>query len=307
MFEVFRNTKNNEPIVIAVLDIKTNHLVGLLAAVIQKEYPGIFGSLTARSIIFGGPLIVNEDVEITELLVQHYNEIIKKRVIYSQVRNLWKQDSSIKTFKENGYKYEEHLNILVDLQKNEDELWKDVHSKRRNEIRRARKEGTIVQELKNEVEIKEAYNILKEVYGRARLPLHDRSMFKAAYDILLPQNMIKFFGAINDGKIIGTIVVLCYKDRIYDWYAGSYREFYGKYPNDLLPWGVFLWGKKNGFKVFDFGGAGKPGVPYGVRDYKLKFGGNIVNYGRYNKIHHPIIYIISSACFKLWKLGQKTR
>ena len=39
-------------------------------------------------------------------------------------------------------------------------------------------------------------------------------------------------------------------------------------------------------------GLGKPQDKYGVRDFKLRFGNNLVNYGRFgrrNKILYPIV------------------
>jgi len=72
-------------------------------------------------------------------------------------------------------------------------------------------------------------------------------------------------------------------------------------PNDVLPWHIFLWGKQNGFKVFDFGGAGKPNIPYGVRDYKLKFGGKLVNFGRFELIHKPVLYRLGLIGLFLFK------
>jgi lipid II:glycine glycyltransferase (peptidoglycan interpeptide bridge formation enzyme) len=300
MFDVLAATKNNEPGLVAAVD-SDGRPVGLMVYTIQEESGGLLGRLSARSIVRGGPLALDDNKEIIQSLINHYNKHVKPKAIYTQYRNFWDQEKEIELFKKNGFKYEEHLNILVNLEKSEDELWKDVHSKRRNEIRRARKEGTTARELTTHEELETSYRILNDVYTRAKLPLHDKTMFDAATKILHPKGMIRFFGAINGGKIIGTIVVLCYKQRVFDWYAGSYREHYNKYPNDLLPWEVFLWGKKNGYTLFDFGGAGKPGVPYGVRDYKKKFGGTFVNYGRYEKIHKPLLMKAASAGFKLWR------
>ena len=304
MFDVYQATKNNKPFLIAALDDKGNRVVGLLISVLQKEYAGVVGSFTARSITWGGPLASVDNTEIIELLIKQYNKIIKGKVIYSQFRNLWDQENFIDAFKKNGYLYEEHMNIHVDLGKTEKVLWKEVNAKRRNEIRRARKEGTTFRELNLKDEIDQAFGILKEVYFRVKSPLHDKSLFDSAFKILHPKGMIKFFGAINHGKIIGIIIVLCYKDCIYDWYAGSFQKYHDKYPNDLLPWEVFLWGKKNGFKIFDFGGAGKPGKPYGVRDYKKKFGGEFVSFGRYEKVHKPVLMKIGRLGYELW---QKVR
>ena len=78
-------------------------------------------------------------------------------------------------------------------------------------------------------------------------------------------------------------------------------EYYKKYPNDLLPWEIFLWGIKNKYSTFDFGGAGKPDIPYGVRDYKKKFGGEIVEYGRYLNVHSPSLMRLGRLGLKIWK------
>ena len=300
MFAVLDAAKYNQPGLVAAVN-SDGTPVGLLVYTIQKESGGLFGPLSARSIVRGGPLALNDDKEIIQALIDLYNKQIRSKAVYTQYRNFWDQKEDIELFKQNGCIYEEHLNILIDLGKTEDELWKDVYSKRRNEIRRARKEGTTARELTTHDELETSYNILHHVYTRAKLPLHHKTMFDAAAEILLPKGMIRFFGAINNNEIIGTIVVLCYKQRIFDWYAGSSSQHYNKYPNDLLPWEVFLWGKKKGYTLFDFGGAGKPGVPYGVRDYKKKFGGTFVNFGRYEKIHKPLLMKAASTGFKLWQ------
>jgi serine/alanine adding enzyme len=56
------------------------------------------------------------------------------------------------------------------------------------------------------------------------------------------------------------------------------------------------WGVENGYRVYDFGGAGKPDEEYGVRDFKAKFGGKLVCYGRN-------VYVHSQVRLELSKLG----
>lgn len=301
MFDLLSETRNNQPGLAAVTD-ETGDIAALMVYAVQYEVTKWLGPLTARAVVRGGPLVSGNDQTVLQVLLEGYDKVIKRKIVYTQLRNAWEQDPKMaEVFKTNGYLYEDHLNILLDLEKSEEQLWKEVHSKRRNEIRRARKEGATTRELTNPGEIDTAYAILKDVYNRAKLPLHHKSMFDSAVKILGPKGMIRYFGAFVDEKLIGTIVALCYKDTIFDWYAGSYRQYYKKYPNDLLPWEVFLWGKENGYQQFDFGGAGKPGVPYGVRDYKKKFGGQLVNHGRYEKSHHPMVMKAAAAAFKLWR------
>jgi lipid II:glycine glycyltransferase (peptidoglycan interpeptide bridge formation enzyme) len=256
--------------------------------------------MSRRCIVWGGPLVIGENIDVGGKFLHKFKEIAQQKFIYSQFRNLFDTSNLKLVFSNLSWKYEEHLDILIDLTKTEEELWKDVNSKRRNEIRRAEREGTTFDIVSNYGQFEDTYNILREVYDRAKLPLPNYDFFEKAYKILNPEHL-KIFIALNEGKIIGTMYTLCYKGVIYDWYAGSYQKFYSKYPNDLIPWKVFLWGKKNGFHTFDFGGAGKPNIPYGVRDYKKKFGGEFVNYGRYEKIHKPIFFRIAKLGFIIYQ------
>ena len=46
-------------------------------------------------------------------------------------------------------------------------------------------------------------------------------------------------------------------------------------------------------------GAGKPNEDYGVRDFKLQFGGELVEHGRYNNIFNPSLYKIGLLGIKI--------
>jgi len=60
--------------------------------------------------------------------------------------------------------------------------------------------------------------------------------------------------------------------------------------------------------VYDFGGAGKPDEPYGVRDFKAKFGGKLINYSRNTSSHSPRWLAVSKVGYqiyrKLWSFQQ---
>jgi lipid II:glycine glycyltransferase (peptidoglycan interpeptide bridge formation enzyme) len=299
MCEVYQNSKKYEPVFLAVVN-NQDEISGTLLAVIQKEYSGVLGNFTARSIIQGGPLIKDDDPDVLGFVLKEYDEIIKKKAIYSQFRNFWDWGYSREIFIKNGFEFEEHLNILIDLTKTEEQLWKEVYSKRRNEVRRATKEGVCFSIEHTEDSLKKCYGILQKVYSRAKLPIPDYNFFYNLYRMGSNSKLI-IFCACYESKIIGCMLALSFKDTIHDFYAGSMVKFYNKYPNDLIPWEVFKWGKENNYKVFDFGGAGKPDVPYGVRDYKKKFGGAFVNYGRYEKIHKPLLMQIGKLGLKLWQ------
>lgn len=276
-------------------------LVGVLLYFIQvQSTKPVLSFLSSRSIIWGGPVTKANDRETIEGLLQHY-KASKPSTIYTQVRNLVDTSSYKDLFKALDYTYEEHLTILVDLNRPEDDLWKDVYSKRRNQIRRAQKEGCTVDRQTTIAGLRDCYPILEEVYTRAKLPLPALSHFEALLQFSDDQSGLCIFTVTWQDQIIACMLCLAFGEHLFDYYAGAYSAHYKKYPNDLLPWEVFIWARKHDFTLFDFGGAGKPGVPYGVRDYKKQFGGKLVSYGRYEKPHFPFLFQLIKKMFEFWQ------
>ena len=66
-------------------------------------------------------------------------------------------------------------------------------------------------------------------------------------------------------------------------------------------WRVLEQGNLDGFKTYDFGGAGRPDEEYGLRDFKAKFGGQLVSYGRNIKVHSPNLLRLSEAGYGIYR------
>lgn len=299
-YKLYKQVENHDPCLLYVE--KNGKIIGSLNAVFLKEPGVVKGFFSKRCIVEGGPLILEDEniLEVLDLLLHKLNQIASSKSIYTEFRNSFDTKHMQENFAKNGWVFEEHLNILVDLTKDQEELWSNVSSKRRNEIRRAKLEGSEFKVFNTKEALLKSYEIIEEVYKRVGIPYPPRTFFEKAFEILGTDHF-KVFNAVYKDKIIGTMLTLCYKDTIYDWYAGSFKDYYDKYPNDLIPWEVFLWGKMAGYKEFDFGGAGKPNVPYGVRKYKKRFGGKFVNYGRYKRINNELLYKIGEIGLKFLK------
>jgi hypothetical protein len=298
----YEQTKKHEPLCIFCLD-SHGEILGLLQAVIIKQGRGFFSRFTIRSIIAGGPLIKDNDSTILNLILTHYEiEVKSKKVIYTQFRNSFDTTCFRSVFEQFAYSFEDHLDIHFDLRKSTSELWMDVHPTRRKQISRAYKRGVVVKivaSLEND-DIAICYDLLNQVYKKAKIPLVPLEFFLKANSILKHDNLL-YALAYFENKIIGFRVALLHNNLIYDWYAASNPDHYDKYPNDVLPWEIIQWGCTKNFRIFDFGGAGKPNVAYGVRDYKLKFGGSLYNFGRYVKINKSLLYKLVKLLFQVWQ------
>jgi lipid II:glycine glycyltransferase (peptidoglycan interpeptide bridge formation enzyme) len=298
-FSVLQATGEFEPF--AIQEQIKGEVVGSLQGYVTKDKNPVKNLLTRRAIIFGNPVIEDGDKGTLQSMLSKVRESLAGRAIYIEFRNLSDQHEYHEIYSNSGFEFEEHLDIHVDLTKSIDELWENIYSKRRNEIRRATKEGTVFKVVNDVESLRACYTILEEVYHRAKLPLPKFEYFYNLYEQLIGEAAFHIFTAQHEGEIIGCMLALGYNGVLYDYYAGAKYDFYKKHPNDLIPWEVFQWAKNNGYRLFDFGGAGKPNIPYKVRDYKKQFGGTLVNYGRYKLILNRPLYKLGAAGIKLLK------
>lgn len=286
-FKIYENSSNCHPILLFANDSNGN-IIGVLLIFIQSFSSGIIAKFFKRSIIIGGPIAQNDNPNIINKLLEKYLNIIKGKLLYTQIRNFWDCKDNIKLYNKWGFQYKEHLNIIIDL-KNKSVLNENISKNKRRNVIKSTNKGVNFAETNTISEIAISYQLIKNTYKKLSLPCPNFEYFINAYKVLNPKNKLKIFIAKFNGQIIATRIELLYNGLIYDWYAGSDENTNNKYPNDFLIYNILFWGHTNHFHTFDFGGAGTPNEKYGVRDHKLKFGGELVEFGRFELIHKPLL------------------
>ena len=289
MFQVFERARGHRPLLMAAIG-QGGQLLALLLPVQVTLMNGFLRRLTTRSIAYGGVLCSTDLASKTALerLLHTYTELASREVLFTEMRNLSDLSLVQPVLSRNGFAYEEHLDYLIDLSGSPGQVLQNIGSRTRKHIRQALRKGIVIaDELCNIDQLPEWYELLRKSYTAARVPLADRSLFEAAFSILQPRGMAQFWLARIDSTYVAASVELLYKDMIYGWYSGVDRGYIRETPGELLMWRVLEKGSRAGFKIYDFGGAGRPDDAYGVRDFKSKFGGQLVCYGRNIKVHSP--------------------
>jgi serine/alanine adding enzyme len=299
MFQVFARTKGYQPSLWAAVDQSKRPLALLLPVQITLK-GGLLARLTTRAVVYGSVLCAPdpEGKEALGLLLETYKREIKGSILFTELRNLSDLSDLQPVLNGCGFAYEEHLNFLLDLTRPQEGIWQNIRSNARRNIRKARKLQVVIEEVNDPHRIPAIYALLKEIYQRIQVPLADVSFFQSAFEILHPQDMMRVFVAKAEDGDIGVLTLLLYKDIVYYWYTGTLREYASYRAGDLLVWHTLEWGNQNGFRVLDFGGAGRPNEEYGVRDFKAKFGGRLVNYGRNVHVHAPVTFQVSKAVYQ---------
>jgi serine/alanine adding enzyme len=300
MFDFFLTIKNHQPLAVACVNDE-GIIQGILASVIQKEHGGIIGKLSSRAIVWGGPLLNAAPTakEVLILLLAVQAEQVRKKTIYLEFRNLFDLSENLDIFIESGFAFSEHLNFRVQTAA-AGTVEKNISSSRKRQIKKSLANGVEAAAAKNLGQVEEFYNILNSLYkNKVRKPLPDWSFFRNFY--LAGEKLGVYLLVIFKGKVIGGIMCPLFLDKtIYEWYVcGLDSEYPEQYPSVMATWAAIDYALKNGIKYFDFMGAGAPDQDYGVREFKARFGGELVNYGRFIRINNRFLFNTGKSGLKI--------
>ena len=267
---------------------------------------------TRRAIIIGGPALADDasSEEVSELLEAIRNGAQKRNdaasllndelmsPIYIETRNFNSYERWKSAFEKAGFEYQPHLNFHVDCT-DQKAMWIRMSETRRKQIRRAQRANVTIAEAQSEKEICEWYAILMRMYKtRVKTPLFPVSFFEEAYR----QGVATYLMVRYEGKIIGGSMIVVDGECVYEWFeCGRDAEYEKQYPSVMATYAGMAYAAEHGIARCDFMGAGVPGVPYGVRDFKERFGGKMVEHGRFLYIAKPILYRIGVLGVKIMK------
>ena len=294
----------------------TPSLKGVCVGYITKETNTIKQYLTCRAIIIGGPLLA-EDISATALAAllkavkamgnglwaigeeNNRQSPIANRPIYIESRNFHDYSKWKSVFEANGFTYQAHLNFHVDTSSVEI-VDKNLGKSRKRDIRTTIRDG-VTPVLNPTIEqVKEYYEILRELYTtKVKTPLFSWNFFEQLYHTANGRFILTEY----QGKIIGgTVCVVLPNKAVYEWFVcgvdGVYEHIF---PSSYATYLGIRYAAENGCQIFDMMGAGKPEETYGVRDFKARFGGELVEHGRYLCICKPLLYWIGKMGVKIMK------
>jgi serine/alanine adding enzyme len=281
-------------------------IAGIVLVALLKE-PGMKGLFSRRGIIYGGPVISEESEGYFAFLLKEINRYFRNRVIYLETRNNFSFDNLKSVFRSHGWQYSEHLNVQLDLRnKSLEDILQLMTYNRRREVKMSLKAGVEVIESQNIDEVIKLYQILKDLYdSKVKLPLPSEEYFLK----LSLSPVGKTFIVLHYNEVIGGSFCLLYKDiGIYTLYYAGIRDYNKKiFPTHMAIIGAIEYAIANKIKMIDFMGAGKPNVKYGVRDFKMQFGGSLVDHGRFIKIMKPLLFQIGKVGLRVYQLLKSSR
>jgi serine/alanine adding enzyme len=291
-----------KPILLLLRDGQ-RQIVGSLLGIFQVNGIGLKAWFSRRLIVWGGPLVAAGSApwqsQVASSLLEEIAAQARGKAIYIEFRNLFDCSGLHNAFIDCSFTFRPHLNYLVKLDTGQG----PSHQMSQNRVRQVNsslKLGAQVVEAHDEREVRGFYRILQQLYRhKVRKPLPGIDFFLHFWH----SSLGKLFVVKYNGEVMGGIVCPVFGHKvIYECYiCGRDGEVKGLYPSVLATWAPIAYGKAQGFAYFDFLGAGRPDVDYGVRDFKARFGGVEVCFGRYELIINQPLFNFGKFVISLYQ------
>jgi hypothetical protein len=276
-------------------------LKGVAVGFVQKDGGKLKQYLSRRAIVNGGPLLADDTTdEELSLLLKALKARLRRKAIYIETRNFndygrWRQ-----AFEETGFAYEPHYDIWVDTSSME-VVDANLGKSRKRDIRVSLRDGATLVTNPTLEQVRSYYQILNDLYQtKVKTPLFPLEYFERLYG--LPSSA--FLLVEYEGQIVGgTVCVGLPGQALYEMFAcgrdGVHKNIF---PSELATFAGLQYAVEHGIPRFDMMGAGKPDDGgYGVRDFKLKFGGTLMELGRNKCVCNRLLYGIGKMGIKIMK------
>lgn len=271
---------------------------GRMVGYIQKDGGRLKQFFSRRAIINGGPMLADDitEDELMGLLTKCKREL-KKKAIYIETRNFDDYARYKEIFSSAGFNYEPHYNFHVDTS-SVDLVEANMGKSRKRDVKTSLRDGAVVVENPTIDEVKEFYGVLEHLYQtKVKTPLFPFSFFERLYR----SSFGRFLLVKYDERIVGGTVCVCGEIVMYEWFAcGEDGVHKNIYPSTLATYTGIRYAAEHGYARFDMMGAGAPNDGgYGVRDFKAKFGGQLVEHGRFKCVLNKPLYKLGTIGVQL--------
>ncbi len=263
-------------------------LKGIIVGYVTYEKNPVKQFFTRRAIIVGGPLLA-EDItneELSEMLSALHSRL-SSQAIYIETRNFCDYSRWRSVFETCGFAYMPHYDMHIAC--SDHRLMESrVNDSKMRQIRKAFDDGVEIVEAVEKNDVVVFYQLLSTLYKeKIHKPLFALDFFttfvEQKYGVLLL--------AKKGGQIIGGMLCpMLHGKALYEWYVVG---------PTVVTWAAMDYANLHGIPLFDLMGAGEPGKPYGVRDFKLQFGGELKEFGRFLKVNNRLLYSIGRLGVRL--------
>jgi len=194
--------------------------------------------------------------------------------------------------------YRVYSGFEIDLTQDENDLFANMTSACRRCVRKAEKEGILVEEAQDLGFADEYFAQLTDVFAKQSLvPTYGIERVRQLITHVHPTGHLLLLRARDPGgRCIATGIFPHMNGIMYFWGGASWRHSQSLRPNEALQWQAMKVGKKKGIRIYDMGGGG---------EYKRKYGGGEIEVPWFRKSKYPWIRYLRDMAQHSHKVRQQ--
>lgn len=257
---------------------------------------------------YGGPVVSMDDQLFEEIFEKLFIQYCRENNIIAEFVRFHPLFKNHTVFKKNIEVLANRTTVSLDLTLSEEEIWmKQIGKQNRNTIRKAAKNGLVVEETRDDTEFRKLYENTMHKVGAEQFYYFDDSYYRRLWNnqeiVLLQVKKIEEQGGQDD--VLAAAFFMGCGEYFHYHLAGSKKEYLKLAPNNLLLWEAIRYGKRHGYKKMHFGGGLTNEETDSLFQFKKKFSRdtNIFYIGK--RVHNYEVY---SALVNEWerKTGRKS-
>jgi len=216
-------------------------IVGILPLFVIGGFPFSRSLVSLPFAPYGGICADNHDVG-NELFEAACGLVRREDADYIEFRHL--DEANLKLTLRDDF-----VTLIMELDKDPENLWKQISQKARNKTRNAIKNGLEARFGKQY--LRSFYKVYAQNMRILGTPVHSLALFEKLIENF--PDSIEIIVVLYSGKVISGAFMSFYKDTANAIWASSLRDYFRYYPNDLLYWERIKYSCEKGCKYFDFG------------------------------------------------------
>lgn len=188
----------------------------------------------------------------------------------------------------------------VDLRGGSDAVWKRLHQKVRQHVRKAEGEGVTVDIDASRDGVARFFDAFVQVRTSMGIPPFPRSFIDSVWRHLIATGRANLLLASSGSTLINAMINFLSKDTVIAAYSAPRRQWLKHYPAEMVYWHTMSWGARSGYATFDFG-ADSPRQE-GLIAFKGKFGATTTPMSSYyflNRVKSPPNLDSSTSAYRL--------
>jgi peptidoglycan pentaglycine glycine transferase (the first glycine) len=261
-----------------------------------------------------GPVAKTFTLELLKFIKESLGLLIDETVVYIRLdfNPRISDEENLKFLSENFHKVPARLSHgsyfqprqewFLNIEKTPVELLAEMHQKTRYHVRLAERKGVTTKIISAGFGAYYAdfYRLMKVTAERGKFALHPEEYYKNIFESLEKNYDGKSFLSIAylGEEMLAIDLVIVFGNVANYVFGGSSSEHRNLVPTYLAQWAAIIQAKTLGCREYNFGAVsvGKTSDWSGITDYKVKFGGHLVEHSDYyDLIKKPFWYFVYSA------------